>query len=89
MASSALPLDEFSDLIGLIYEGPLEPVPWQQSLNLIRERLHANHVTLILRSSTPEDPGMYINAGNVSTEGYISYATHYYTFDPFVGLPPD
>ncbi|MFC3106612.1 helix-turn-helix transcriptional regulator [Undibacterium arcticum] len=89
MASSSLPLDEFSDLIGLIYEGPLEPVPWQQSLNLIRERLHANHVTLILRSSTPEDPGLYINSGNVSTEGFVSYATHYYTLDPFVGLPPD
>ncbi|MFD2272730.1 hypothetical protein ACFS07_20435 [Undibacterium arcticum] len=51
--------------------------------------MHANHVTLILRSSTPEDPGLYINSGNVSTEGFVSYATHYYTLDPFVGLPPD
>jgi len=89
MNPSSLSVDEFSHLIGLIYEGPLESVPWQQSLNAIRERLGANHVTLIVRSSTPDDPGLYINAGNVSTEGYVSYATHYYAFDPFVGLPPD
>ncbi|MGH8807737.1 MAG: helix-turn-helix transcriptional regulator [Noviherbaspirillum sp.] len=89
MHSSSLSCDELCHLIGLIYEGPLEPVPWQKSLTLIRERLHANHVTLILRSSTSDDPGLYINAGNVNTEGYVSYATHYYTFDPFVGLPPD
>ena len=89
MHPSSLSVDEFSHLVGLIYEGPLEALPWQKSLNLIRELLHANYVTLILRPSTPGDPGLYVNAGNVTTEGYVSYATHYYTFDPFVDLPPD
>jgi DNA-binding CsgD family transcriptional regulator len=87
MNPSSLSLEEFSHLVGLIYEGPLEPVPWQQSLVAIRGRLQANYVTLIVRSSTPEDPGLYINAGDVPTEGVVSYATHYYAFDPFVGLP--
>ena len=89
MNPSSLSQDELSQLIGLIYEGPLEPVPWQQSLVAIRERLQDNHVTLIVRSSTPEDLGLYVNAGNVTTEGYMSYATHYYALDPFVGLPAD
>ena len=89
MNPSSLSHDALSQLIGLIYEGPLEPVPWQQSLVAIRERLQANYVTLIVRSSTPEDLGLYVNAGNVTTEGYMSYATHYYALDPFVGLPAD
>ena len=82
MNPSSLSHDALSQLIGLIYEGPLEPVPWQQSLVAIRERLQANYVTLIVRSSTPEDLGLYVHAGNVTTEGYMSYATHYYVLDP-------
>src|SRR5436309_15918655 len=89
MNPSSLSQDELSQLIGLIYEGPLEPMPWQQTLAAIRERLQANHVTLIVRSSTPDDPGLYINAANATTEGTASYATHYYALDPFVGLPAD
>ncbi|GAB3628795.1 helix-turn-helix transcriptional regulator [Pandoraea terrae] len=89
MDPASLSADELSQLIGLIYEGPLEPVPWQKSLNFIRERLRANYVTLILRSSTPDDPGLYISAGDVTTEGSVSYATYYYSLDPFVDLPPE
>jgi len=89
MDQPALSLDELSHLIGLVYEGPLEAVPWRASLQALRERLQANHVTLILRSSTRQDPGLYINAGNATTEGYVSYATHYYTLDPFAGLPAE
>jgi DNA-binding CsgD family transcriptional regulator len=87
MDAHPLSLDELSELIGLVYEGPLEPVPWRTSLQALRERLRANHVTLILRSSTRHDPGMYVNAGDVTTEGYVSYATQYFSLDPFVGLP--
>ncbi|MFD2272790.1 hypothetical protein ACFS07_20850 [Undibacterium arcticum] len=76
-------------MIGLIYEGPLEPVPWQQSLNAMRERLHANYVILVLRPSTPDDSGFMVTAGNVTTQAVVSYSTNFYALDPFVGLPPD
>ncbi|HSW20853.1 MAG TPA: helix-turn-helix transcriptional regulator [Ramlibacter sp.] len=89
MDQPALSPDELSHLIGLVYEGPLEAVPWNSCLSALRERLQANHVTLILRSSTRQDPGLYINAGNATTEGYVSYARHYYTLDPFAGLPEE
>src|SRR5579859_7735288 len=36
-------------LLGAIYEGPMESPPWQTGLQLLRDALHASHVTLILR----------------------------------------
>lgn len=89
MDSTPLTSDEYSHLIGLIYEGLIEPTPWQQSLNFIREKLGANYVTLIIRPSTPDDRGFMVNAGNTMTQAVMSYATTFYALDPFVGLPSD
>jgi DNA-binding CsgD family transcriptional regulator/PAS domain-containing protein len=81
-------LDELGQLIELIYEGPSEALPWQQSLEQLRSRLQASYVTLILRPSTADDPGFVVNAGTVSTWAVSAYGNTYYALDPFVGLPP-
>lgn len=85
-------LDEFDEIVGLIYKGPLEEVPWSQSLHWLREKLEANHVTLIIRPPTSEASGLLIDSGNSAlskTEQMASYQSHYFAFDPFIGLPED
>jgi DNA-binding CsgD family transcriptional regulator/PAS domain-containing protein len=76
----------FDRMIGAIYEGPLESPPWQSALNLLRERLQATHVTLILRPPSPESSGVMINTGATTTEATKSYETHFFAMDPFVRL---
>ncbi|WP_166363658.1 helix-turn-helix transcriptional regulator [Pseudomonas akapageensis] len=88
MYTADVSLDELCHIIELIYEGPSEALPWQQSLEQLRSSLQASYVTLILRPSTAEDPGFMVNAGTVSTWAVGAYASTYYALDPFVGLPP-
>lgn len=86
-APTNLPLETFSEMVGAIYDGLLEPVPWKKILNQMRSELGANYVTLILRSPRPGDHGLMVNVGDVTSEGLISYHSHFYAMDPFVGLP--
>ena len=46
---------EFSQLVGLIYQGALEEQPWQSALPALREALDAQVVSLILRPPTADD----------------------------------
>ncbi|MFD2272762.1 hypothetical protein ACFS07_20665 [Undibacterium arcticum] len=55
----------------------------------MRSELGANYVTLILRSPGPGDQGLMVTVGDVTSEGLISYHSHYYAMDPFVGLPSE
>lgn len=79
-------LQQFDELLGALYEGPLDDPPWQRALELLREMLHAEHVTLMLRPPSPEDSGVMINTGEVTTQGIESYETHFFATDPFVHL---
>ena len=89
MNSAVIDRDEFDQLIGLIYDGPLEKTPWDQFLHRIRDRLNANHVTLVVRPTTPEMPGFVIDAGVFTTEMVGAYHSYFYALDPFVRLPAD
>jgi DNA-binding CsgD family transcriptional regulator len=77
------PLDR---LIGAIYEGAMESPPWQAGLQLMRDRLQAAHVTLMLRPPSSENAGVMINTGSVTKQGVESYETHFFSMDPFVRL---
>lgn len=76
----------FDRLIGTLYEGPMESPPWSSALQLLRERLNALHVNLMLRPPTSDNAGVMINAGATTTEGTKSYETHFFALDPFVRL---
>lgn len=85
--AAIIPAD-FHQLIGLIYDGPMEAVPWQASMEFIRKKFQANHALLILRPTSPEEPGLQITASGdraiVTTAGYYDYG---YALDPFIDLP--
>jgi DNA-binding CsgD family transcriptional regulator len=79
-------LAQVDQLLGAIYEGPLETPPWQSALKLLRDALHAEHVTLMLRPPSPDSAGVMINTGPVNAEKVVSYETHFFALDPFVRL---
>lgn len=82
---------QFNKMVGLIYQGPLEPLPWSGALSLVRDHLHANWVTLILRPASLSQPALIINASSdgcsVAEAKWTSYSA--FALDPFVGLPPE
>lgn len=87
---AGLSLSAFSDLVGLIYQGPLEPIPWQSALQKLRDCLDANTVTLILRAIGPNQSALMINAGPVpSVVTEEPGAGYHSSLDPFATLPPD
>ena len=86
-----LSLGDFSELIGLIYEGLKEPVQWASLLKALRKHLKANWATLILRPASLDQPALLVRAGDQGPEIYGAAYNQYNVFsmDPFVGLPPD
>jgi DNA-binding CsgD family transcriptional regulator/PAS domain-containing protein len=84
-------LSAFSTLLGNIYQGPMEQVPWGRALEQIRRQLDANYATLILRSPATDRPGLMVNASEHGSTlpGEVSYNSYYYSLDPFIGLPSD
>lgn len=73
-------------LLGSIYEGPMESPPWSCALQMLQEHLKAKHVTLMLRPPSPDSSAVMINSGPVTTQGVESYSSHFFTLDPFVRL---
>jgi DNA-binding CsgD family transcriptional regulator len=85
-----LSLGEFSELVEAIYQGPLETVPWQTALDLLRTHLRASYVTLMLRPPSAERDALMVNAaGDRPVTRQDEYNKYYYALDPFVDLPPD
>jgi len=91
---------ELSKAILSLYEGLLEPARWQQALDLLAGYLNASSVTLVVRPSTPEDPGFLMNSRAADGLGQLAqvgaaireeivarYSTYYYQIDPFRELP--
>lgn len=78
---------EFSELVGLIYEGPLEAVPWQSFLERCQELMSARVANLILRSPTTPGLGIMRVVGGVP-EHIVTYNERSYALDPFINLPP-
>lgn len=77
---------EFSELVGLIYDGPLEEVPWQAFLVRCQTVFNAHVTNLILRS--PHTPGlgsMHVVGG--FPENIATYNERSYALDPFINLP--
>lgn len=82
------PMDEFDEILGLCYNGPLEDVPWHDFLERLSERLNAVFTFFILRPPETDYDGLLIYGGNnVATENIASYNQTYHALDPFVDLP--
>ena len=89
--TAALPPDQLSTLLGLVYQGPMEAAPWSSALEFIRRQLDASFVTLVLRAPASERPGLIVNASvyGAPLPGEPSYSNYYYALCPFIGLPID
>lgn len=87
-AAVAMPLRELSDLLALIYRGPLESPPWRSLCESLRDRLGASCVFFILRPPSAEERGIQVIASGGETviemPGFYDYG---YSLDPFVNLP--
>src|SRR5262249_32769166 len=82
-------VDEISDLIGLVYEGPLESVPWASSLRWLTRNVRCSWAVLVLRPASPMQPSLKIQAPGqkvrVSANDFAYYER--YSMDPFTDLP--
>ncbi len=80
--------DEFNELVGAIYAGPLQSPPWHGALKALKTRFGASYIFLILRPPSPRERGMTISVGD---EAYTEtgYFESGYALDPFVNLPPN
>ncbi len=77
----------FSELVGAIYQGPLEDEPWQGFLALLRDEMDAVTTTLMLRPPSSGDRGVLRILGGRS-EGIARYQESLFALDPFIELPP-
>jgi len=86
-----LSFEQFSALIGQLYEGPLEDVPWATAMRQVRQYLDANWVTLILRPASVNQQAILVRASEHGEDLYGAAYNQFQMFslDPFVGLPPD
>ena len=76
----------FSELLGALYDGPLEQPLWHTFLAQVRELLGGHMVTLLLRPPSKEDQVvMLANGGSLSA--IKSYNEGQFVLDPFVNLP--
>lgn len=83
----SLSLETFSELVGNLYQGPLENVPWATFLNQLNVHLNSKYVTFILRPPSAHVDGLMVNTTGTSTEATASYNKHFFALDPFVDLP--
>lgn len=88
---AALAAGELSTLLGLLYQGPTEAVPWAAFLERVRARLDATFVTLVLRHPATNRPGLIVNASPYGPHlpGEPLYSEQYYALCPFLDLHPD
>ncbi|MBW1882481.1 MAG: hypothetical protein JRJ58_03055, partial [Deltaproteobacteria bacterium] len=56
---------DFEALVGLIYQGPLEPVPWKSFVDRFRRMMNAMTAALILRPPSEADRGLGSEDGDI------------------------
>jgi DNA-binding CsgD family transcriptional regulator/PAS domain-containing protein len=77
---------DLGELLGVLYEGPLEVPPWSSFLTLLRSVFAADAVTLLLNSPLQDSPLQLLSDGG-STPHIESYTQGQFLLDPMVNLP--
>ena len=78
---------DFETLLGLIYQGPLESVPWKSFLDRFSAMMDAMTVALILRPPSEADRGLGLEGGDLPVAWKTAYQDRFFALDPFIGLP--
>lgn len=79
----------YIELLGLLYEAPLEEAAWSEALKFMCQLFRANHATLFLRTTTSWQPGAVVTAGEASEATISSYHRIFHSLDPFIDLPTE
>lgn len=82
-----LSVELFSELVGKLYQGPREDIPWAGFLNQLNVQMNSKYVTFMLRPPSHLDPGLMINTTGTTAEFLSSYNQYFFALDPFVDLP--
>lgn len=92
----SMAINQYSALLDELYEGPLEPYPFQAFLRQLRVLLDLNFVTIIMRPPDVADDGLILSSGdNLAptnldlAEQAAAYTYNYYAMDPFNNTPLD
>lgn len=87
---------DYDQLLGLIYEGPLEARPWQSALPRLRELFDAQVASLVLRPPAEHDRGLILNSvrdggghslADPNDWEVSAYREQFFALDPFINLP--
>ena len=84
---ASLSLEDLSEMLGVLYQGPLESVPWNTFLDRLKNALSSKYATFILRPPSQHVDGLSITTAGSSEEVTSAYHQHFYRLDPFVDLP--
>lgn len=84
-----LSIEGFSQIVQMIYDGPIERIPWQSALMHLRTLVGARFVTLILRPFLPDQPTLIITSTLTGIEVITRKHKKHYVIDPFIDLPRD
>jgi DNA-binding CsgD family transcriptional regulator/PAS domain-containing protein len=87
LASLGLDLTTYSQLVGELYEGALDPKLMAHALRSFLKLYDANFATLILRVPDEPDMGVMIIAGDIEGAGDIGLMTYPQTLSPFGNQP--
>lgn len=80
-------LDRFGQMMEAVYEAALSPAAWSAGLELIREEMGANYVSLIVRAGSRDDLGLIVSASG--GRQIANPGNPYLQMSPFAGLAPD
>jgi DNA-binding CsgD family transcriptional regulator/PAS domain-containing protein len=87
LASLGLDLATYSQVVGELYEGALDPKLMANALKSFLKLYDANFATLILRVPDEPDMGVMIIAGDIEGAGDVSLMTYPQTYSPFANQP--
>lgn len=88
-ASCGLSIEEFSELVRMIYSGPFERIPWQSALMHLGALVSANFINLSLRPLLPNQPSKVITSTLTGVEVITMKNKAHYIRNPFSNLPND
>lgn len=92
MAHIELDINQYDQLLGLIYDAAQDNISWGEPLEMLRSIFAANYVTLILKkpSQDEDDLGLMIAVGGeMEGAGTVQYRPYQHHLTPFADREPD
>lgn len=87
LPAPGIPVERFSQVLGLVYEAALDTAAWGACLDAILRELDGNYVSIIVRAGSADDLGLIVSAS--SDRRAIDPNNPDLALSPFTGLPPD